>query len=101
MIQKIRTDVATAQTLVEVTPDDLMIIARRMHLEAAKAQPGEQIVIQVTERITFKYNPEITTAVAAGRHGSKSLPGTTVSSMMDHKLSAYISDDERSVPKSH
>lgn len=103
MIQRIKTDYASASTLVEVTPDDLIVIARRMHIEATKAVPGEEILVQVTERITFKYNPGITTAGFTGRNPTnKSLAGTEVSSRMDTAMNDLVfQEDAATQPSTH
>jgi hypothetical protein len=94
MIVKIYTEEARPSTIIEVTPDDLMVIARRMHLEADKALPGEEILVPITERITLKYNPEITTAAFAARsQGRQSLPGTSVSSLIDSKIAERMLED--------
>lgn len=93
MITKIQTEDAGSQIIVDVTPDDLMIIARRLHLEASRALPGEEVLARVTDKITFKYNPEVTTATFANR---TRLPGTSVSVRIDEQLADLVKKEDAS-----
>lgn len=95
MISKINTESAASTLIVEVTPDDLMVVARRMHLEADKAMPGEEILVPITERITLKYNPEVTTAGFSARsHTKQPTSGSILSTVVDNHISSQVLLDE-------
>ena len=93
MISKINTETANSTLIVEVTPEDLLTLSRRMDLEADKALPGEEILIPITERITLKYNPEITTAAFSTRSRPKR-DSSTLSSVIDNHISSQVLLDE-------
>ena len=98
MIERVNSqETPMCKTLVSVTPDDLMIAARRMHLAAQHAQPGQEILHELTPTITLKYDPEITTGTIAIRTKTK-MPGTEVSAMLGRTITESVNMDDRTTP---
>lgn len=75
-IEKIAAGEPISATIIDVTPDELITIARKMESFAAGAvNPGEEVLLYVTSRVVFKFNPKISTLKAANKKPATNDPG--------------------------
>jgi hypothetical protein len=89
MIEKIsRMENPSVQTIVEVNPDDLVNLARRLHLAANNAFPGQEILLQFTSGIVLKYDPKITSSNFASR-------SRTLTDISENELECLVAADEQ------
>ena len=70
-IEKVVQAEPMATTIIDVTPDELITIARKLEAFAASAvNPGEEILLQVTSRVMLKFNPKISSQRMANKKPS-------------------------------
>ena len=93
MVEKIKTEEPMCKTVVELTPDDLMTAARKLQLMAAKAQPGQEILLNFTSTIVLKYDPKISQTASDLRNAGRELPGTKISSILDAAIQNQVEKD--------
>ena len=98
MVEKIKSEEPLCKTVVELTPDELIMAARKLQLAANKAQPGQEILLNLTASIVLKYDPKISQNAAGVR---KDLAGTSVSSLLDNAISDKVKCDEQFATASH
>lgn len=67
-IEKLAPGEPVSATIIDVTPDELIMIARKMETFATAAvNPGEEVLLYVTSRVVFKFNPKVSTMKAANK----------------------------------
>ena len=98
MVEKVKTEEPMCKTVVELTPDELMTAARKLQLAAAKAQPGQEVLLNLTASIVLKYDPKISQNAADTR---RDLAGTKISSLLDNAINDKVKSDENFTAASH
>lgn len=100
MIEKVITEsVPAVRTFVEVTPELLMLAARKLQCAKELAAPNQEIELEFTQSITLRWNPAITTAAYNKRKGADF--STPSNPMTDEKVSELVRQDEAHLNKPH
>lgn len=94
-----RLDGTLALTPINITPDELMIIARQMHEEArSRAQAKQKIFHRLTSSVVLVYDPGIT-LMTTSAVTERQLPGTRVSDMLGKTILETAQNEDLQSPR--
>jgi len=92
--ERARLEGTLALTPIVVTPDELMIIARKMHEEArSRAQAKQKIYHRLSSSVILIYDPGLT-LVSASAPLNKQLPGTDVSALLEKSILTAVQNED-------
>lgn len=89
MSERILTEATAVSKLsIEVTPEELMQAARKLQLEAQKAQPGHRVYLDLVGKVLLEYDPGVTTLQWSRR------PAELVQPVTDEQIMEQVRRDE-------